>query len=68
VIGWSQPSFMEAQVGGFDITMSGDGEILCLEWVRGYLILWNFASIKKICWKKLQSYLIVILNVGKIYF
>jgi hypothetical protein len=30
---------MEAQVGDFDITMSGDGETLWLEWVRGYYIL-----------------------------
>jgi hypothetical protein len=38
---------MGAQVGGFDITMSGDGETLCLEWVRGYFILWNLYQFEK---------------------
>jgi hypothetical protein len=36
---------MGAQVGGFDITMSGDGETLSLEWIRGYFILNFFVSI-----------------------
>jgi hypothetical protein len=30
---------MEAQVGGFDIAMSGDGKTLSQEWVRGYFTL-----------------------------
>jgi hypothetical protein len=33
---------MEAQVGGFDITMSGDGETLSREWVTGLEVTLHF--------------------------
>jgi hypothetical protein len=52
MIGLSQPYFMGAQVGGCAITMSGDGETLCLEWIRGFEILYQFEKYEK--------------NVGKI--
>jgi hypothetical protein len=52
---------MGAQVGGFDITMSGNGETLCLEWVRDYFTL------KKICinlknMKKMLEKIAILLN------